>query len=425
MARIAIVGTGIAGLGCAYFLRNRHELTLFDHGNYVGGHTNTIAVKQGHQEVSFDTGFMVFNKVTYPHLTRLFDKLEVAIQPTSMSFSVQHRPTALEFCGSSINHLFAQRRNIFRPGYWHFLTQISRFNREAAETLEKSLHLEDTVAEYVEAKGYGEAFLNYFLIPMSSAVWSTPPDKMLKFPITSLLRFFHNHGFLGLHTQHPWFSIQGGSQKYVRKILSLLPNDCIKLECGVLKVRRKSNGVELTLNNGASATFDKVILACHADQSLKILDEASAREVGCLDKFHYQPNQVTVHTDILVMPQRKLCWASWNYRIDSVPGQSRASTHYWMNSLQGLSQTTNYFVSLNYEDQISPEKVLRRIHYEHPLFDLSAMQAQKDLSAINRQHPDQTIYFCGSYTRYGFHEDGLASAVDVSSILLQQDPWTS
>lgn len=421
MKRVAIIGTGIAGLGCAYFLHRKFDLTLYEKNDYAGGHTNTVTVPEGMRTVPIDTGFMVFNHVTYPNLTRLFRELEVATKPAPMSFSVQHLPTGLEFCGSSLNHLFGQRKNLFSPRYWKMILQINRFNKEAVETLNSGQFAEMTVGDYVRMKNYGDDFLNFYLVPMSSAVWSTPPELMLEFPAVTLLRFFHNHGFLGLHTQHPWFTVTNGAKSYVEKIKTLI-GDRIRLLRGAKSVRRESGGVTVMDASGNAERYDHVICAAHADETLAMLGDADARERELLGEFKYQPNSALLHTDASVMPKTKLCWASWNYRIDrSADGKISPSTVYWMNSLQGVSERQNYFVSINGENSVNPNSVLKRISYEHPLFSLGAIKAQRFLQGLNERMTN--VFFCGSYFRYGFHEDAFTSALELCRTLTGERIW--
>lgn len=416
--RLAIVGTGIAGLGCAHFLQHRFDLTLFEAGAHAGGHSNTIDVPEGDGSVCFDTGFMVFNHVTYPHLTRLFRELEVPTAPTDMSFSVQHVGERLEFCGSSLNHLFAQRRNLLRPRFYRLLRAIHRFNGEAVAALEDPRWREATLGEFVEQRGYGRDFLDLYLVPMSSAVWSTPPGGMLEFPAVTLLRFFHNHGFLGLHTQHPWWTVTGGSREYVRRLVRPLA-DRIRLRAPVTAVRRGPGGVAVTWEGGGPERFDRVILACHGDQALGLLADARPEEREILREFRYQPNLATIHTDAAVMPRARLAWSSWNYRISPGPdGAPRRQTIYWMNRLQGVSRRADYFVSINGEDTVDPGRVIRRIPYEHPLFTLGAIRSQARLPGLNRREDGGGVYLAGSYFRYGFHEDAFGSAVDLARVLL-------
>ena len=426
MTKLAIIGTGISGLGCAHFLHRDYDLTLFEQNDYTGGHTNTITVpeKGTGRAVPIDTGFMVFNYQTYPHLTRLFAALEVPVKKTSMSFSVRHEGTGLEFAGSSLNHLFAQRRNLFRPRFIRMLWSIDRFNREAVDALEDPAWAGITLGEYVRRRNYGADFLALYLVPMSSAVWSTPPDKMLGFPATTLLRFFHNHGFLGLHTQHQWWTVDGGAKSYVQR-LTLPWRDRIRHGAKVTGVSRAGGGVTLTLQSGKTERFDRVILACHADQSRALLADPTPDESRLLGEFHYQPNLATVHTDHAVMPRVKLAWSAWNYSLDrDAHGGLSAATHYWMNCLQGVSDRENYFVSINGAHRIDRRKVLKTIAYEHPLFSLGAVRAQAGIPTLNAAAVGSTeTFYAGAWTRYGFHEDGLLSAVNLCTALLQRDAW--
>jgi predicted NAD/FAD-binding protein len=428
MTRLAIVGTGIAGLGCAHFLQRDYDLTLLERDHHVGGHSNTITVEEPGTgaQLPVDTGFMVYNRVTYPLLTRLFERLGVASKPTQMSFSVRHADSGLEYCGSSLNHLFAQRRNLLNPRFYRMLATINRFNREAAAALDEPETREITLGEFVRRRGYGADFLSLYLAPMSSAVWSTPPERMSEFPAITLLRFFHNHGFLGLDTQHPWFTVSGGSRAYVAKLMAPW-RERIELGGGAASIRRTPGAVEVTLGSGELRTFDRVILACHADQALGLLSDPTAAESRLLGEFRYQANIATVHTDACVMPRTRLAWASWNYEIGTgAAGPAETATHYWMNSLQGVSTRQNYFVSINRPSAIEPSKVIRRIAYEHPLFDLGALRAQAELPALNASAAGTTnTFFAGSYFRYGFHEDALLSADALSRTLLGRDPWAA
>ncbi len=428
MAKLAIIGTGIAGLGCAHFLHRHFDLTLFEQNDYAGGHTHTVTTPEPGtgRAVPIDTAFMVFNHATYPLLTRLFRDLAVPTKPTLMSFSVRHADSGLEFAGSSLNHLFAQRRNLFRPRFYRMLAAINRFNSEAVAALADPAARDETLGDYVKRRGYGKDFFHLYLVPMSSAVWSTPPERMLEFPATSLLRFFHNHGFLGLNTQHQWWTVDGGAKTYVGKI-SAPWRDRIRLGQAATHVVRSPRGVTVMTSTGTAQHFDHVILACHGDQALRLIDSPTADEGRLLGEFKYQANVATLHTDTRVMPRTPLAWSSWNYEINRGPdGRISTATHYWMNSLQGVSNRENYFVSINRPEAVDPEKVLRRIHYEHPLFSLGAVRAQDELPGLNlaAQRTTQT-FFAGAWQRYGFHEDGLLSAYNLSTQLLGRDPWTA
>ena len=428
MPSLAIIGTGIAGLGCAHFLHRHFDLTLFEQNDYAGGHTNTVTAPEPGtgRPVPIDTGFMVFNQVTYPHLTRLFTHLAVPIKKTAMSFSVRHADSGLEFAGSSLNHLFAQRRNLLRPRFYRMLAAVNRFNTEAVAALADPATQDETLGDYVRRRGYGDDFFNLYLAPMSSAVWSTPPAQMLAFPATSLLRFFHNHGFLGLSTQHQWWTVDGGAKTYVEKITAPF-RDRLRLRQAATRIIRTPRGVTVMTSAGEARNFDEVILACHGDQALRLLVNPTPDESRLLGEFHYQPNIATLHTDASVMPRTKLAWSAWNYEINRDPaGQVSTATHYWMNQLQGVSDRANYFVTINRPDAIDPAHVLRRIHYEHPLFSLGAVRAQTEIPALNLAAGTSThTYFAGAWQRYGFHEDGLLSAVRLSEQVLGCDPWSA
>lgn len=428
--RTAIIGTGIAGLGTAHFLhRAGDEVTCFGLESYAGGHSNTVeATEPGTgRALPIDTGFMVFNRVTYPHLCRLFDALQAPVKKTDMSFAVKDADTGLEWCGSSLNHLFAQRKNLFSPRFIRMLIAVNRFNKEAVAALENDPLIEtENLADYVRRRGYGKDFWDLYLVPMSSAVWSTPPEQMLAFPAATLLRFFHNHGFLGLHTQHQWWTVDGGSREYVRRLVAPFA-DRIRLGRGVARVVRNGHGGAVTLltDDGASHPFDRVVIATHGDQALRLLVNPTADERRLLGAFKYQANVATLHTDAGVMPRERRAWASWVYQVSrDKSGRVVPATHYWMNKLQGVSEQEHYFVSINRPEQIDPAKVIKTIDYTHPLFDLAARSAQAELPALNAAARGTTeTYFAGSYFRYGFHEDAFMSAVQASEVLLGRDPW--
>jgi predicted NAD/FAD-binding protein len=407
--KIAIVGTGIAGMACGHFLQKNADIFFYEKNDYVGGHTNTITIDEDGQPVYVDTGFMVFNHVTYPHLTKLFADLNVPTFATSMSFSVQHLASKLEYCGSGLNGLFAQRKNIFSAKHIRMLKQIARFNEESIKILDDPNYANHSLAQYIKEKGFGEDMLWKYLVPMSSAVWSTPMDKMLDFPAQTLIRFFYNHGFLGLDTQHQWYTVTKGSQAY-REIIMAPFKEKIKLNDPVIKVKRQNGKAIVITKSGAETEYDKVIIASHGDQVLPMLDAPTDDEQCLLKNFKYQTNIATLHTDESIMPKTKRVWSSWNYRVEDKQGQTFASTIYWMNSLQNVSKKKNYFVSINDPESIDPSKIIKTIEYEHPLFDVDAVKAQAELHKLNQNGP---VHFCGSYFRYGFHEDALKSAVEL------------
>lgn len=424
--RLAIIGTGISGLGCAYFLQHHYDLTLFEKNSHIGGHSNTVNTDEEGRSIAVDTGFMVYNKVTYPNLVRLFAELGITENATDMSFSLQHLPEKLEWSGASFKRLFCQKKNYLNTRFWRMLGQLARFNREALMAIESSAYDNDTLAEYVKKRNYGEDLLRWYLIPMSAAIWSTPPEPMLDFPAVTLIRFFHNHGFLGQDTQHQWYTVQGGSRSYVEKLTAPF-RDRIRLNTPVRQVVRQTSltgeaQVEVTLEDGSANRFDRVIMASHADETLRMLTQPNTDEVRLLSAFQYQLNLATLHTDESVMPGCKPCWASWNYRIDQTDGKELPSTHYWMNCLQQLNAKQNYFVSINGGHRIRPDRILKQIPYHHPIFSREAVSAQSALPQLN-QRDGQNVYFCGSYFKYGFHEDAFTSALELCRTLLGEDLW--
>ena len=414
MLKTAIIGTGIAGMGCGHFLHPKDELAIYEQNDYIGGHTNTVTVDEDGKPVYIDTGFMVFNYKTYPNLRTLFAQLDAPVKKTDMSFSVQHLPSGLEYSGSSLNHLFAQRKNIFNPRYIKMLMQIGKFNKESLKILDDPKYANYSIGRYVKEFGYSDDMLWKYLVPMSSAVWSTPMEQMLDFPAVTLIRFFQNHGFLGLDTQHQWYTLRDGSQSY-RELMIKPFKDKIHINRKAIKVTRKNGKVAVQASDGSTEIFDRVIIATHGDQALAIIDKPTWEEQRLLSPFKYQYNKAVLHTDENTMPKTKLAWSSWNYRIKMQNGQLQPSTIYWMNSLQGVSKKKNYFVSINPQDDLDEKKILMEVDYEHPLFDIPAISAQAQLQTLNETGP---IYFCGSYFKYGFHEDAFASAVDLCSQLL-------
>lgn len=410
MQKLAIIGSGIAGMGCAHKLQHQYDITVFEQGDYIGGHTNTITLEEDGKPIYLDTGFMVFNYETYPNLTEMFAEIAAPVIKTDMSFSVQFLPKKLEYSGSSLNHLFAQRKNIFNISYLKMLMQINRFNKQSIEILDQPAYQDYSIGKFFKEFGYSDDMLWQYLIPMSAAVWSAPMEQILNFPAVTLIRFFKNHGFLGLDTQHQWYTLQNGSQAYREKLIAPF-RDRIRINNKIVSVKRLENGkVEVVNSINERFEFDKVIMACHADQTFETVKDKTTLETELLSKFKYQLNQAVVHTDEEQMPKAKLAWSSWNYRVEKQGDKLLPSTIYWMNNLQGVSKKTNYFVSINPSATLNADKVIKQIDYHHPLFDVSAMRAQERLHELNENGP---IYYCGSYFKYGFHEDAYKSAVDL------------
>jgi predicted NAD/FAD-binding protein len=419
---LAVIGGGIAGLGAAWLLRQRYDVTVFEREKHIGGHSNTVEVEEYGRRLPIDTGFMVFNKVTYPYLVRLFDELRVPIKPTEMSFSVRHEGLDVEYNGMGFNRVFAQRANLVRPRFLKLLAQILRFFRVANASLDDESLESMSLDEFVRRHRLGDDFLRLYLVPMSASIWSITPGGALDFPAATLVRFFHNHGFLGVTTHHPWFTVDGGSREYLKRMLADLPQT--HSSSPVASVESGAGQVMVRTKDCNTHAFDRVILAAHADESLILLQNPTPLQEKLLSAFRYQANETVLHTDTTVMPRRKLAWAAWNYRMEPSEEGERPSTHYYMNRLQGVSDRQDYFVSLNYADRIDPAKVLWRTHYTHPIFDRGALAAQHRLPSINAESRDQRVFFSGSYFRYGFHEDALASAVQCAHAVCGEDPWT-
>ncbi len=416
---IAIIGTGIAGMGCGYFLHKKYNLTIYEQNNYIGGHTNTVYVKEGDKTIPIDTGFIVYNDFTYPNLKRLLEKLKAETKDTDMSFSVQHVPSGLEYSGSSLNHLFAQRKNFFNIPFVHFLLEINRFNKESIEVLENERYESYSMEDYVKERGYSKDFLYKYLAPMSSALWSTPTDITLKFPAVALVRFFKNHGFLGLTTQFQWKTVHNGSWQYRDKLIAPF-KDKILTGNKAMKVFRENGKVKVISADGTEKYFDKVILASHADQTLRMLSDATDKEKNLLSHFEYQKNIATLHTDASIMPKTKLAWSAWNYRIENIKGVLQSHTIYYMNRLQQMSDDVDYFLSINQPDIVDKSKIIKTIEYEHPIFTPQAYAAKKQLPELN---DNGQIYFGGSYFKYGFHEDAFTSAFVLCRKLTGDKIW--
>ncbi|MEX0332476.1 MAG: NAD(P)/FAD-dependent oxidoreductase [Puniceicoccaceae bacterium] len=416
MESVAVIGTGIAGMSCARKLFGKVNLSLFEAELEPGGHTHTVDVQEQGADIPVDTGFMVYNEVTYPLLTLLFKELEVETYETDMSFGVQYTPQGLEYCGSNLNRLFAQRRNLLNPKFYGLIRDILRFNKLANAALADPQILDQTLESFAHEHRLGETFLKAYLVPMTSAIWSTPPGTMLQFPAHTLIRFMYNHGLLGVQTQHTWRTVKGGSRSYRDKLIKPFRDH---IQCGrpVTEVIRHETNVEVRTADGDKQFFDKVVMATHADTTVRLLQNPTADEERVLSCFKYAANDITLHTDESIMPQNRRAWASWNYRMDTVEGdEEEASTHYWMNSLQDLAAEKNYFVSVNGAEGIREDSILRQFSFDHPIFDKPAVQAQEKLPRLNEAGK---LYYCGSYFRYGFHEDGLMSGYAAAEMLLK------
>ncbi|MCU0915775.1 MAG: FAD-dependent oxidoreductase [Planctomycetes bacterium] len=404
--RIAVIGSGISGMTAAYLLHRDHQITVFEANDYIGGHTHTVDVSPGGKTYPVDTGFIVFNERTYPNFVRLLRRLGVPWQKSNMSFSVHCERTELEYCPSSLDRLFAQRRNLLRPGFWRMVREVFAYRRQLPQIAE--LPVTVTLGDYLRGEGYSRMFREYFIIPMGAAIWSAAPRRFEAMPACMFARFFANHGFLNVRDQPQWLVIQGGSQEYAR-VLTAPFRDRIRLDCPVRSIRRLPDSVEVEAADGRPERFDHLIVATHSDQALRLLADPTENEREILGAISYQENQVVLHTDESVLPRRRKVWASWNYRI---PRETRegASVTYDMNILQGLDAAWEFCVTLNPTERIDPEKVLRHMAYAHPVFNPQALAAQRrhaEISGVNRTH------YCGAYWANGFHEDGVNSALTV------------
>jgi predicted NAD/FAD-binding protein len=402
--KIAIIGAGIAGNVVARGLHPRHDLTVFEAGNHIGGHSHTHHVEVGGRAVAVDTGFIVYNDATYPRFSRLLAGLGVASQASSMSFSVRNEASGLEYNGSTINTLFAQRRNLLRPSFHRMWRDILRFNRHAPDILEHQAHHDMTLGDFVRAHNYSRQFVDDYLLPMASAIWSAAPADIGAMPARFLIGFFRNHGMLSVNDRPQWRTVCGGSEQYVERLVAPF-RARIHLRTPVAGVRRAEGRVQLRLASGETRQFDRVFFACHSDQALALLEDASAAERSILGAIPYQENEVVLHTDARLLPLRRRAWAAWNYHVPRTPIE-RVCVTYNMNILQALDLPQTLCVTLNRSAAIDPATILRRIVYHHPLFTGTAVAAQARLHEINGVNGS---YFCGAYWRYGFHEDGVVS----------------
>jgi predicted NAD/FAD-binding protein len=424
--KIAIVGTGIAGNVVAHRLAREHDVAVYEADSRIGGHTNTLDVIAGGRSWAVDTGFIVFNDVTYPNFVALLDELGVESQPSDMSFSVSDRRSGLEYNGASLNALFAQRSNLLKPSFHRMLRDILRFNRTSPALLEFQADAL-TLGEYLQAGGYSRAFIEHYIVPMGAAIWSAGPQRMLDMPAGFFIGFFHNHGLLSVNDRPTWRVIKGGSRRYVEKLVAG-HRDRIRLNTPVQWIRRHPQYIEVKARGTEAQRYDRVFLACHSDQALRLLSDATPQEREVLGAIEYQVNEAVLHTDASLMPRRRRAWAAWNVHVPAQGwrGSDKVALTYNMNILQGLDAPVEFCVTLNDRAVIDPARIIQSIEYAHPIFTeraIAAQRRQREITGARR------TYFCGAYWRHGFHEDGVVSAqnalahfhADLPEIGLQSD----
>ena len=404
--KIAVIGSGIAGNVAARQLhRDGHEITVYEAASHIGGHTHTHDIELDGEHQQIDTGFIVFNDWTYPNFIKLLDELGVESQASAMSFSVRNEASGLEYNGTTLDTLFAQRRNLFKPSFYRFIREILRFNREAPALLKGDGEI--ALGDYLQQHRHTRAFIDNYLVPMGAAIWSTAPEQMLGFPARFFVRFFHNHGMLSVDERPQWRAIRGGSARYVEKLVAPF-RDRIRLSAPVESVSRSADGVLVKSRDMAPEKYDHVFFACHSDQALHMLTDATPLEREVLGAIRYQRNEVVLHTDTSLLPRARRAWAAWNYHVLAEAGAPVALT-YNMNILQALHSAHTFCVTLNRNNEIAPDKIIKSLDYDHPLYTpagVAAQQRQHEINGVNRS------YFCGAYWRYGFHEDGVVSAIN-------------
>lgn len=419
MTRIAIIGTGISGMGAAYLLHaGGHDITVYEKNSVTGGHTRTKEVVYDGKTIPVDTGFIVYNTPNYPNLTAMFKHLGVATQKSDMSFAVTIDHGRLEWGARTLNSVFGQRSNLLRPSFYRMIRDLLRFNANAVAMVEQ--HPSLTLGDMIAAMKLGDGFLRYYLLPMGGAIWSCPPKTMLGFPAATFVRFFQNHALLDIKNQHQWYTVTGGSREYMAKLTAPY-RDHIRTDCGVVRVVRSPGHVRITDSRGETHEYDRVVFACHANEALAMLSGPSDEERNVLGAFSYQKNVAYLHRDSSIMPKRKTCWASWVYHAQGRAGdEADIGVTYWMNLLQSIDRHMPLFVTLNPVQPIDPELVFDTHVFEHPVFTREAIAAQTQIPALQGK---QNSWFCGAYTRYGFHEDGLGSAVKVAESMGVPIPW--
>ncbi|MFY7865130.1 NAD(P)/FAD-dependent oxidoreductase [Roseateles sp.] len=417
--RIAVVGSGIAGLSAAWALSAQAHVTLFEAGDYFGGHTHTVDIELEGRSHGVDTGFLVFNERTYPLLIQLFKQLGVQVAASDMSFSVQLPDQGLEWSGSNLNSVFAQRSNLLRPAFWGMLTDLQRFNRLCTQLAERGEEaaLAQPIGDFLQQHRFGQAFRDWYLLPMVACIWSCPTRQMLAFPISTLIRFCHNHGLLQVTQRPQWYTVNGGAKHYVAKLLAGITD--ARLNTPVLSVSRSEEGGVMVQSSRGTERFDEVVMACHSDQTLQLLTHTSASERQILGAIPYHRNRAVLHTDTTLLPRRPRAWAAWNYEHGGQASGSDTKAvclHYLLNRLQPLPWQQEVIVSLNPVREPSPAQTLAEFDYAHPVFDQGAVAAQARLPLIQGEGH---VWFCGAWTRYGFHEDGLLSGLSVAKRLLE------
>jgi predicted NAD/FAD-binding protein len=418
--RIAVVGAGISGLSAAWLLGRAHDVVLFEAAPRLGGHANTVRVAGADGEKAVDTGFIVYNEATYPNFIALMEHLRVATQPTEMSFAVSLDGGRLEYSGTSVAGLFAQRSNLVRPRFWAMLQDITRFYRNASRDALSGGAAGISLGDYLAAGGYGAAFRDDHLLPMAAAIWSAPCAEILSYPAAAFLRFHHNHGLLQLSDRPVWRTVSGGSGVYVERLRAAFSGE-VRTGSPVRQVRRGANEVVLS-GDGWTEAFDQVVFATHADQTLEMLSDPSPTEAGALGAFRYSRNRAVLHSDEALMPKRRRAWASWNHIGDRARPDSACAVTYWMNRLQGLPEAQPFFVTLNPPATLRDDTIFHEEIYEHPLFDAPALDAQERLWSMQGM---RRSWFCGAYFGSGFHEDGLQAGLAVAEALGGiRRPWT-
>ena len=404
--KIAIIGSGISGLTSAYILSKKHEVYLFEKNDYIGGHTHTHEIKENTNNINVDSGFIVYNENTYPNFIKLLDILNIERQHTKMGFSVKSNSQDFEYAGNSINSIFSQRKNIFNPSFLKMVYDILKFNYQSKRDIKK-ISTNITLKQYLDSSSYSKEFIDKYIIPMGAAIWSTSPELMLQVPAVFFIRFFKNHGLLDITNRPQWWVIKNGSNQYVKEIIKPFKEN-IKLNTKISSIKRKNNGVEVSYNDDKEF-FDSVIIATHSDQALLLIDDLTDKENDILGKIKYQKNTALLHTDTSILPNRKIAWSSWNYLINH-DQEKIVTLTYNMNILQTLKSNKTYCVTINDSTNIDKSKILKEIKYSHPLFTIDSVDAQKRKDEICGKND---TYFCGAYWGYGFHEDGVNSALDV------------